>query len=52
MSKERPTDDPRNQSDWGSHTQTNKPWTGNPEKDQKPGDAKPDLEKWHETNTH
>jgi hypothetical protein len=52
MSKEKPTDDPRQQTDWGSHKQTDKPWKGNPEKEQQPGSSKPDLEKWHETNTH
>jgi len=52
MSKEKPTDDPRQQTDWGSHKQTDKPWKGNPEKEQRPGTSKPDLEKWHETNTH
>lgn len=52
MSKERPTDDPREKSDLGSHRQTDEPWKGNPEKEQRPGKAKPDLEKWHETNTH
>ena len=29
MSKEKPTDDPRQQTDWGSHKQTDKPWKGN-----------------------
>ena len=52
MSQERPTDDPRIESDWGSHRQTDKPWKGNPEKEQGSGKAKPDLDKWHETNTH
>jgi hypothetical protein len=52
MSKEKPTDDPRQQTDWGTHKQTDKPWKGNPEKEQRPGKSKPDLEKWHETNTH
>ena len=53
MSKERPSDDPRHQTDWGSHTQTDKPWTGNPEKEQKSSDeTKPDLEQWHEKKTH
>jgi hypothetical protein len=52
MSKEKPTDDPRQQTDWGSHKQTDKPWKGNPEKEQRSGESKPDLEKWHETNTH
>jgi hypothetical protein len=36
----------------GSHKQTDKPWKGNPEKEQQSGASKPDLEKWHETNTH
>nr|AWM06186.1 hypothetical protein CIT39_06825 [Bradyrhizobium symbiodeficiens] len=52
MSKERPNDDPRHQSDWGSHRQTDKPWEGNPEKEQGSDEHKPDLEKWHETKTH
>lgn len=52
MSKERPTVDPRHRNDQGSHAQTDKPWKGNPEKEQKPGEATPDLEKWHETKTH
>jgi len=52
MSKEKPTDDPRQQTDWESHKQTDKPWKGNPEKEQRSGVSKPDLEKWHETNTH
>ena len=52
MSKETPKDDPRQKSDQGSHRQTDKPWKGNPEKEQRNDDAKIDLEKWHETNTH
>ena len=52
MSKEKPTDDPRQKTDWGSHEQTDKPWKGNPEKEQRPGSEKHDLEKWHETSTH
>ncbi|NUS19065.1 MAG: hypothetical protein HOQ25_04645 [Mesorhizobium sp.] len=52
MSKERPTDDPRQQNDWGSHRQTDKPWKGNPEKEQGSDEVKPVLEKWHETKTH
>ena len=45
MSKEKPTDDdPRQQTDWGSHKQTDKPWKGNPEKEQRSGSSKPDLE--------
>jgi len=52
MSKETPQDDPRKQSDWASSKQTDKPWQGNPEKDQKPGDTRPDLEKWQKSDTH
>jgi hypothetical protein len=52
MSKERPTDDPRDRNDWGSHSQTNKPWKGNPEKEQRPDEPELDLEKWHESGTH
>jgi hypothetical protein len=51
MSKETPKDDPRQQSDQGSHRQTDKPWKGNPEKEQRNKD-KIDLEEWQETNTH
>ena len=35
MSKETPKDDPRQRSDQGSHKQTDKPWKGNPEKEQR-----------------
>lgn len=53
MTKKKPvTPDPGEPSDWGSHAQTNEPWKGNPEKDQRPGTKKPDLEKWHESSTH
>jgi hypothetical protein len=52
MSKETPKDDPRQKSDQGSHKQTDKPWKGNPEKEQRNNDAGIDLEKWHEANTH
>jgi hypothetical protein len=52
MSKEKPKDDLRQRTDWGSLKQTDKPWNGPPEKEQKPSDATPDLEKWHETSTH
>ena len=53
MSKETPKDDPRQRTVWGSKSQTDKPWKGNPEKEQRSDDRKkPDLEKWHETNTH
>jgi hypothetical protein len=52
MSKENPNDDPRQKTDAKSTRQTNEPWKGPVEKDQKPGDSKPDLEKWHDTSTH
>ena len=33
-------------SDQGSYRQTDKPWKGNPEKEQRNDDAKINLEKW------
>jgi hypothetical protein len=52
MSKEKPDDDPRRQTDWRSTRQTDQPWKGPLEKEQKPGPAKPDLERWAESDTH
>jgi hypothetical protein len=52
MSKETPSDDPRQKTDWKTTRQTDEPWKGPVEKDQKPGNSKPDLEKWHDTSTH
>jgi hypothetical protein len=52
MSGEKPNDDPRERSDWKNTRQTDKPWNGPVEKEQKPSGPAPDLEKWHETNTH
>lgn len=52
MSKETPADDPRQETDKGTHSQTDKPWKGNPEKEQRNDDTKIDLEKWQESNTH
>jgi hypothetical protein len=52
MSKETPKTDPRERTDWGSSKQTDQPWKGNPEKEQRNEDAKPDLEKWHKSSTH
>ncbi|MGY3533979.1 MULTISPECIES: hypothetical protein [Bradyrhizobium] len=64
MNRKPVTPDSGRSSDWGSHAQTDKPWKGNPEKEQRaghekrsggnkhPGDEKPDLENWHESNTH
>jgi hypothetical protein len=51
MSKEKPNDDPRQQTDWKS-SQTDQPWKGTTEKEQQRTGPPPDLEKWHETNTH
>ncbi|NPV23888.1 hypothetical protein [Bradyrhizobium aeschynomenes] len=51
MSKETPKDDPRQESDWGSMKQTDKPWAEKPEKEQRSEAAK-DLEKWSESKTH
>jgi len=51
--RQTPADDPRQQTGEATHRQTNKPWTGNPEKDQLPPDRPDlDLEKWQESNTH
>jgi hypothetical protein len=52
MSREKPNDDPRQQTDWKSTKQSDEPWKGSTEKEQKPSDAKPDLEQWHDTKTH
>jgi hypothetical protein len=52
MSRKPTEQDQRDRTDWGSHAQTDKPWKGNPEKEQRSDDEKPDLERWHETNTH
>ena len=51
MSKEAPKDDPR-QRDVSSLKQTDKPWKGNPEKEQRNDETKIDLEKWYRTRTH
>jgi hypothetical protein len=52
MSEETRKTDPRQRADAGSNKQTDQPWKGNPEKEQRNGDTKPDLEEWHESNTH
>ena len=52
MSKETPKDDPRQRTDWPSTKQSDEPWKGSTEKEQKPGSEKIDLEKSHDTNTH
>jgi len=51
--RETPLDDPRQQTDLATHKQTEKPWNGNPEKDQLPPDRPAiDLEEWQNSNTH
>jgi hypothetical protein len=52
MSKETPKDDPHRRTDWPSTKQTDEPWKGNPEKEQKSGTKKSDPDLWQETNTH
>jgi hypothetical protein len=52
MSKEKPNDDPRQRTDWPNTKQTDQPWKGQVEKEQKNKDGDIDLEKWHDTNTH
>jgi len=52
MSKETPKDDPRQQTDKGSLKQTDEPWKGNPEKEQRSGAKKSDLERWQRSDTH
>jgi len=51
VSKETPESDPRQRTDWGSNKQTDEPWKGNPEKEQR-NDAQPDLERWQKSSTH
>jgi len=52
MSKKAPKDDPSQRTDKGSHSQTDKPWKGNPEKEQRNDNADLDLEKWQKSSTH
>jgi hypothetical protein len=52
MSKETPKDDPRQRTDEGSFKQTDTPWKGNPEKEQRSHAEKDDLETWHRSGTH
>ena len=51
MTRETPKDDPRQRTDEPTFKQTEKPWEGNPEKEQPQG-SKHDLEKWQRTHTH
>jgi hypothetical protein len=52
MNKETPKDDPRQRTDKGSLKQTDTPWKGNPEKEQRSQAEKDDLETWHRSGTH
>ncbi len=53
MSREKPNGDPREKTDTKSFKQTDEPWKQPVEKEQSPErEGKPDLEKWHKTNTH
>lgn len=52
MSKEMPKDDPREATDKKSMKQTDKPWNGPVEKEQKRTGPPPDLEKWQKSDTH
>jgi hypothetical protein len=52
MSKETPKDDPRQRTDKGSLKQSDTPWKGNPEKEQRSHAEKDDLETWHRSGTH
>ena len=50
--RETPLDDPRQETDWPNHKQTDQPWNSQVEKDQRNEGADIDLEKWQEFNTH
>jgi hypothetical protein len=52
MSKETPKDDPRRRTDEDSSKQTDRPWKGNPEKEQHSHAEKDELETWHRSGTH
>jgi hypothetical protein len=52
MSRETPKDDPRQRTDKPSIKQTDEPWKGNPEKEQRSSVRKDDLEKWQRSDTH
>jgi hypothetical protein len=49
--RETPADDPRQKTDWPHTKQTDEPWKGYPEKEQR-NDTGIDLERWQESNTH
>jgi hypothetical protein len=46
--RETPSDDPRQKTDWPNTKQTDEPWNGFPEKEQR-NDTDIDLEKWQES---
>ena len=50
--RETPNDDPRQNTDWPNTKQTDEPWKGLPEREQRNDDGDIDLEKWHRTGTH
>jgi hypothetical protein len=52
MSKDKPNDEPPRLSDWTSIKQTDEPWRGPVEKEQKRTGPPPCQKKWRETNTH
>jgi hypothetical protein len=49
--RETPLDDPRSKTDWPNTKQTDEPWKGHTEKEQR-NESDIDLEKWQESNTH
>jgi hypothetical protein len=49
--REDPNDDPREKSDWPNTKQTDQPWKGLPERDQR-NESDIDLEKWQRSKTH
>jgi hypothetical protein len=49
--RETPLDDPRKRTDKPNLKQTDEPWKGYPEREQR-NEADIDLEKWQESNTH
>ena len=52
MSEEKPNDDPRQRTDWKTTKQTEEPWKGPVEKEQRTSVTEEDLERWHRTNTN
>jgi hypothetical protein len=49
--RETPLDDPRQKTDWPNTKQTDEPWKGPVEREQR-NEHPVDLEKWQESNTH